>query len=388
MKSVLVVSSDAGGTFALVPVIRELLKRNVNVRIFASGPAVKIWQEEGIISNFTSVEDNISENDAIHLIDSHYPDIVVCGAGAYNVIEHTFRRAAAQMGIFCFALVDGWFNFKARFRREHNGSIIYSIPDLIGVMNEASRSEMIQDGFDANAIVIVGAPHIEETVRFIKSISEADVHNIFERYDIDKGVITLIFFSAPVVNDDKQIAAGVPSLGYTEDSILHESVQVLKDYCMRNNTSAQFIVKPHPSESYENLVKIMQNEGRCQLLDCRVIEKGTTKELMCIADAVLGMTTTALIEAAYSGKPALSVQIGRNLTFHPDTYFANIPGIIPIYDTDNFRLALDNLFSTPKSSINNSNDRNYNQAAQKVADILSVNFGKNKRLGFSSKIKK
>ena len=85
MKTILLISSDAGGTFALVPVVLELLSRDVNIQIIASGPAIQIWQEESI-SNCISLEDLISESTAINLIHRYHPDIIVCGAGAYNMI--------------------------------------------------------------------------------------------------------------------------------------------------------------------------------------------------------------------------------------------------------------------------------------------------------------
>lgn len=374
MKNVLVVSSDAGGTYALVPVVRELKNRGVKVMIVASGPAIQIWKAEDS-RLFESLEDSIEEDKATNQIKHFNPELVISGAGAYNMIEHTFRRASADLGIFSFSLVDGWFNFKARFQREQNGTVNNSIPDLIGVMNEASRAEMIEEGFNADKIVIVGAPHIEETVRFIKTISVADIRALSARYRLIEGVITFVYFSAPVVNDPHKIAMGEPDLGYTEKTIMFEIIDALNKACRRHNNNAQLLIKPHPGESCE-MVKLyfseaLQKAGDSPLLSCRIINDCTTKELISISDVVLGMTTTALVEASYAGKNSLSVQIGRNLACHPDKYFSKIPGVVAIYKAEELLDTLGGvLLSAQQGGMGNVCAENAISAASRTVDIL------------------
>lgn len=373
MKTVLVVSSDAGGTIALLPVVRELLARCVNVHIVASGPAIQIWQEEQVPCTCDSLEDTISEVDAISFIQQHRPDMVVSGAGAYNRIEHTFRRAATILGVFCFALVDGWFTFRQRFQRESNRLITHSVPDLIGVMDKASYAEMVEEGFDPTKLVIVGAPHIEETVQFVASVSEADVDRLWASFGLQKDVHTFVFFSAPVVSQNGQDTAGVPALGYTQVTILHEIAQALSDACIQCAKSAQLIVKPHPSESGAALSQLLQTTEIPCLLDCRIIEKCKARELICLADAVLGMTSTTLLEAALCGKPTLSIQIGRDLSAYPDKYFGNRAGIASIYNSADCRLAIGQFLCAPQRLTNRSVSSVNNQAAARVVEILLAN---------------
>ncbi len=372
MKTVLVVSSDAGGTIALLPVVRELLARRVNVHIVASGPAIQIWRGEQLSCACDLLKDTISECDAISFIQQHRPDVVVSGAGAYNRIEHTFRRAAARLGIFCFALVDGWFQYRQRFQRDDDGLITHSVPDLIGVMDEASYAEMVEEGCDSNKLVIVGAPQMEETVQFVASASEADVNHLRASFGLQRDVHTFVFFSTPVVSESGQDAARVPAPGYTQVTILREIVQALSDACIQCGKSAQLVVKPHPSESADPLSQVLQTTETSHLLDCRIVEKCKTRELICLADAVLGMTSSALLEAALCGKPALSVQVGRNVSAFPDKYFGNRAGITPIYDSADCRLAIKQLLCTPQRLRNRSVGSVNNQATSRVVKVLQT----------------
>ena len=373
MKTVLLVSSDAGGTIALLPVVHELLARGLSVHIVASGPAIQIWQGEEVPCSRDSLPDTISEVEAVSLIRQHSTDAVLSGAGAYNQIEHTFRRAAAQLGVFCFALVDGWFNFSVRFQREDNGLVTSSLPDLIGVLDEASVNEMLEEGFDANKIVIVGAPHFEETVRFAASVSEADLKHLCTRFGFQGDRHIFVFFSTPVESGGGHDGRGMPDLGYTEASILSEIVQRLSEACTKCGRPAQLVVKPHPSESSSALSGALKATKRSDLLQCQIIEECKSKELICLADGVLGMTSSALLEAALCGKPVFSIQIGRNHSAHPDRYFGNRKGITPVYDSDLCRHVMWRLLHTPRRPRTYSLSSDSNQAASRVVQALLAN---------------
>lgn len=366
--TVLVVSSDAGGTIALAPVVHEMSARRISFHVAASGPAVQIWRGDG--RPFESLTDTISESDAVHWLQQHAIGAVLSGAGAYNRIEHTFRRAAAQLGLFCFALVDGWFNFGLRFQRVIDGHVVHSLPNLIGVMDESCVTEMVGEGFDREMIVIVGAPHIEETIRYVRSATVASISHLRERFGLRDDLMTFAFFSTPVVRGRRRAAIGNPDLGYTQETILQEVIQTLSDACAEFAMPVRLVVKPHPSESVELLSEVLRTVEPSPFLQCCVLEDCDAKELIILADAVLGMTSTALLEAALSGKPAVSVQIGRNVSSNPDRHFTNRAGIIPIFDSAHGRQTIRQLLREPRHLQVQCIPPAKNEAAVKVVDAL------------------
>jgi hypothetical protein len=323
MKIILVVCSDAGGTYALVPVIRELLSMAFIINIIASRPAIEILENASLSIKCNIEDDDLSEQKAEQVLKKFHPDVLISGAGAYNLIEHTFRRASKQMGVYCIALIDGWFNFKNRFERYIAGELISSVPDKIAVMNESSIIEMKNEGFDHEKLEIVGAPHIEDTVNFVLSASQKYIEAFQKELNLPNKSIVVIYFSAPVSQRNR---------GYSNISILHDVTRCLSELSLKNNQVIQLLVKNHPSESVSLLRSVLEPFRADNKFYFQIVDRYLTKELLCIGDIAIGMTSTALMEATCCGLPALSVQIGRNLTCDPDRYFSNQDGITAIYD--------------------------------------------------------
>jgi hypothetical protein len=347
MKRIIVVSSDPGVTRALVPVARELVVRQCEVYIVASGPAVHIWRETVPNIGCAEFDDNVSENEAAMFIATKEPYAVVVGAGAYNKIEHTFRRAATSCGVFCFALLDYWSCYHLRFRRENADGITYSYPDLVGVMDELSFDDMVNCGFDASRLLIVGAPHLEESIKCISMATEKNKKMWRTNYGFKKDIVTFVFFSQTMTQIDSNIADedygqdDLPPWGFTQGSILREIIQAVSHACEKLGKKAQLIVKTHPLENKSVLSRAVETGAKSPLLDCRIIEDGEAWKLISLADVVLSMTSTALLEAALAGKPSFSVLIGINDTTYQDNYYGNFSGITkPIYEAESLQYAM------------------------------------------------
>lgn len=389
MKTVLVVSSDAGGTNALVPVVRELLRREVRVHVVASGPAVKIWQWEKVRCNYNKVKDSINETDAVRIIEKYQTNVIVTGAGAYNNIEHTFRRVAFKAGIFCFALMDSWGNYRCRFRRKLNGSVTHSLPDLIGVMDELCYKDMVAEGFDPEKCIIVGAPHLEEVVTNVASASESDIECWRAKYKLSKNVRTFVFFSETIAFPDSNDIidyfenGNLPPWGFTQTTILLEVIKVISNICIQHNVQAQLIIKPHPMESTPFL-NIIRTINTSPLLDCRIISDCDLQNLVCLADAILGITSTALLGAALAGKPVFSIQIGKNYLKYPDFSYGNRIGIMTkIHTSEGLQRALQEIFFEKQNQVKTCNTINFNGSTNKVVDTILAYGDLNKNNSFT-----
>ena len=172
METLLFISSDPGVTRALVPVARQLNLKKYSIRVGGSEISDSIWQiETDFKFKYEKFEDDISEAKVKIFLRKALPDMLIVGAGLYNMIEHTFRRVGVDMGIYCFAMLDYWAGYRSRFQRIINDTCVMSLPDKIGIMDELCFNEMVDEAFDPDSMVIVGAPHLEESVKIVHSCS-------------------------------------------------------------------------------------------------------------------------------------------------------------------------------------------------------------------------
>lgn len=159
-------------------------------------------------------------------------------------------------------------------------------------------------------------------------------------------------------------------------TILAEVVAALLDACGQCGKRVRLVVKPHPSEAAEPLSRVLRGARGSRLLDCRIAEKCKTGELISVADGVLGIVSTALLEAALCGKPALSLQLGRDVSVYPDRYFANLPGVRPVYDSARCRLAIRELVCGALEPRGDPANWAGGQAASRVVQALLENLSK------------
>ncbi len=378
MRSILIISNDYGGTNAVLPIARTLIERNFRVWIISSGNGLQVWIDAEFQDILEELDDSIEITEVIKKIKELTPDAIVTGAGAYNQIEHTFRLAAAELKIFCFAQLDYWSNYQVRFRRKSGDKIVYSFPDLIGMLDSICLEEMIAEGCDEKKLIIVGAPNIEESVNYIQSIKQSQIEKWREEIGIQKNLLTVVYFSQTMTTTEPKIDNNNPEeyvfrpWGFTQLTILRELISSISKVCNIREMSVKLIVKAHPRESYEALSEVLTSTETSPLLDCMVVENYDAKKLICISDIVTSTFSTTLIEAALSDKPALSIQIGRNQSNPHYSFWGNRVGAtIPIFDNRELQQFFDNYATAPKSLY--LSKISFENSASNVADLIQDN---------------
>ena len=379
-----VVSSDPGVTNSLVPVVGELIDRKIGLLIIASGPAIKIWRRSDFYFKIKIIDDAITNYEATQIVNEYQPSMIITGAGAYNLIEHTFRQVACTLGIFSFSLLDFWDGYLLRFRREVNGKISYIFPDLIGVMDILSYNEMIAEGFDSEKLIVLGAPHLENSVNFLTSLSKPDIDQIRQKIGTKKDIRTFVFFSQTMsvvgsndIGKENKDCDKSP-WGYTQFSILETIIKMLSAACDRLQERGQLIVKPHPMEKSASILEVIKTTEISSLLNCRMVDDCDALSLIGLADAVLSMSSTTLIEAGLAGKRAYSIQIvmgsekGSEYLF--DNFCGNRMGLsTPIFRDIDLENAFETILTAPKSQINKPVDQRFKNSTIKVADVIWTN---------------
>jgi hypothetical protein len=319
---------DAGGAAVLLPVGRELERRGRDIVPVAAGPAVNVCAG---LSGARQVDDGASVASLVAKFERWEIATLVSASGLYNQIEHTARLAAREMGLPVIAVQDAWFNHRERYER----SGVSSRPDLVCVMDERSRIEMVGIGFAAGQVNLTGHPGLEETRRLSLAVTREDVRRRRREFGLGEDCLVLTFFSDPFyVGPAGSFYSGPGAImradgrglyGYTVRDILPPLLDELEAASTDAGVDVDLVVRPHPSECDDVLREILRSfhERRVHV---RLEAAGTTVEWLQMSDAVLGMMTIALLQGALAGKPAVSIELGLRESGEEDPCMASALG--------------------------------------------------------------
>jgi hypothetical protein len=335
-----------------------LERRGNSVLTVVAGPSISLFASELDRSAAVVGSDSLGVDEAVDILREFGAQALLSAAGAYNFIEHTFRLAARRAGISSVAVLDYWYEYAARFQRTTNGTVTSSKPDLVCALDEMSLTGLIEEaGFRPDQVMISGPPNLEATVANLRNVTEKEAVSWREKYGLRADELTIVFFSDPfyvgpngeyVLNEGTAFDAEGRSLfGYTPEQILGavlRKVQWISDI-LKQPTNV--LVKPHPREQRERLWPLV-NSVHGPWLRSTVIENGSARELIAVADIVMGMGSVALLEAALAGKTTMSVEIGLQTVNTYDPCIGNVLGYtIPIFDEVALEQILQRIFGAP-----------------------------------------
>lgn len=254
------------------------------------------------------------------LVSASDADVVLAGAGCYNTLEHDARLAARTLSIPCVAVLDYWFEYSARFHRRGAGGAVASWPDLVCAPDETAAAELIEAGCRRHSVAVTGPPNIEDSLSWWATHATLDRQSLACHFQVPAERPLVVFFSEPyhARPDGRKLMGpgglyhddGRPLFGYTATQMLDQTLDAL-DRAVRQSgcVPPHVVVKAHPLE-WAAPLRRRQREGSVSRVGVTVVEEGDPKELVALADAVVGMSSITLLEAALVGRPTFSVQIG------------------------------------------------------------------------------
>ncbi|MGE0444232.1 MAG: hypothetical protein AB7P99_03325 [Vicinamibacterales bacterium] len=332
---VVAVASDAGSGRALAPVVRRLVRNGTAVIGYASGPSGEILPQEAPEATTVALDDDCTPGAFGDLIAGSDARVVLTGAGAYNRLEHTARLAARHCGRPSIAVLDYWFEYAPRFQRVTDGRRVDSWPDVLCVPDDVAARGVVEAGGDPSRVVVTGSPNIEAS-RLWWDAYHPDRERLAHSLGVDPAAPIVAFFSEPhranpdgrpftgpggLIRDD-----GSPLFGYTAEQMLSLVMRALADAGRRRDVRIQVIVKAHPLEWTPGLREFAArwNDGSASV---SITEAAHPRELVALADAVVGMSSVTLIEAGLAARPTYSVQIGLGADAPFDPCVANRLGL-------------------------------------------------------------
>lgn len=281
MKRILVAANDPGGANAIAPVVKKLISQGDLVLPLVTGPAVTIFQQQGIVceESTSSTSDDLKKQ-----ILAFSPSVFLAGTSGGQSLDKQIMDLVGETVPSIYVL-DFWGNYSSRFSKEEHG--FEYLPDKVCVMDELAKQEMMAESIEEKRIVVTGNPYFEH---FAESITRDQE----DKYQV-------LFISQPISTSPEN------DFGCTEYDSLEGLVEVLENLPQEYHLS----IRLHPRDA---IYKYEQYLGkRVKISDADTLEQALSE-----SHYVVGLFSPVLMQAALGGK-----QVLRYMP-HPIKAFAEI----------------------------------------------------------------
>ena len=301
-STVVTICSDPGAARAVTPVIRLLLAEDaVEVVSYCYNQANEILRSESIHS--TELRYPITPGWVEERLRQDQASLVLTGT-SHNALdwEKLFIATARAMAVPSIAVLDFWSNYVTRFSSADDR--LDCLPDVVAVMDERARGEMMAAGIPAERILVTGQPAFEDLAQRLSWFSPQERARIRESVGVEQSDVLVMFASQPI----RQLYGGEESpdyLGYTEDSVLRHLIRSLEAVQHECPERIALLIRPHPREEVQQYSSYASS-----MIKIVVSTAGDRSNCAMAADLVTGMTSVLLVEACYLQRPVISFQPG------------------------------------------------------------------------------
>ena len=249
-----------------------------------------------------------SSVDAVAYVERVHPDVIaVCDKGHPGSLSSAYVKAAQERGIPTALCVASWDNLTNRQRTR-------VAPHALLVWNDRQRQEAIDfHGIPAARVAITGAPRFDEWFSW-KARARGD---FLPRVGLDPSKPVILWIGGALnhseITEAEYVSTWITAVRSSNDPILRE---------------AGVLVRPHPERLSEwsqadysafSNVAVWPREGMTFPIDQE--SKADYYDSIFHAGAVVGINSSAMIEASIVGRPVLTLLVpefhdSQRATFH------------------------------------------------------------------------
>ena len=336
--SLLVFAQDAGGARAIVPVVQSLFESSRRpLQVVSHLFAADVFREAGIAATDLrefGMRVPLTPEEALSVLVRWSPAAIFCATAnnSYDPSNGELIRAARELRIPCFVIMDHWKGWSRLHRDERD---LYYLPDLLGVIDEASRARGIREGVPAEQMAIVGHPYLEA---LFASRRQWGGDREETRRSVPEGFVCTLFTQPAVTGEGERVSVR-PLLEGARAEAVAEVFRSCEKCLGQRGRTVQFFIRLHPRE-----IANMQ-DGGVSFPGARTDTVSPALQLARSSNLVLGLDSMILYEAMFSGRPTFSLRIGP-LAEMPGA-FEDSPGLLPeIRTIEEFEEALERLLDT------------------------------------------
>ncbi|MFA6405686.1 MAG: polysialyltransferase family glycosyltransferase [Candidatus Paceibacterota bacterium] len=272
MINILFGAFDAGGGNAIFPIAKNISEdKRFRTLCIIGGPSKRIF-ENGKIKFIDA--DLFNESKLNILVENFKPSIFVGGSSAGLTFDKNILSIAKKNKAKTIYILDYWSHYWQRFSGKKKD--FKYLPDIICVMDEKSKKEMVEEGFNPNIIKITGNPYFDSFQENIKKNAE------------EKSKV--LFVSQPLAENKDE-------LGYDEFRVLGDLLEVFDNL----KTRYELTIRPHPKEKKGKYNKYLNK-------NIKIDADSLIEKLISKAGLIVGMNSMVLFQASIANKKVISYQ--------------------------------------------------------------------------------
>jgi hypothetical protein len=298
MTDVLMFIEDPGVANFMVPVIPALQKLGLSVALRVAGAAVEYIGQSSAVRGWPP------EGDARAVLEAVAPRLVFTGTSENrNSLGLALISEGRARGLPTVAAVDAPSNATERFRG-FSGAPLAFAPDHILVPDDNTAGAL---GALARAVgvTICGHPHYDSVLERLSELQREGRDHVRARAIKGRPQAPVIVFAAEIStgmvpalyqrSDDYSLHGSGRHHGRTE-VVIEEFIEAVAGLTPRPHT----VLRLHPKNTREELAHLLDGFDE-------VSQGGPGIDIVFAADAVCGMTSVLLAEAALAGRPVLAI---------------------------------------------------------------------------------
>ncbi len=379
---ILAVASLGGGAQALAPVIKQLRSKGVQVQAVSYKAGSAGFRASGIEPDKEFQRLPLHE-DLRSTIRRFMPTSILTSANPLQeqtgrmTLEQRFWAAGKNQNIPTIAVLDSWGNYIERFVdlevranvgpkiRQGKGGPNYRVPQVIAVMDDIAKGELVRGGIGRLAqIEVTGSPYFAEVRAQFDAMGKKTRETLLK-----KPVFESFFPKGKLIVFISDSMAPFPDLGFTEKSVLQSFLSVVNELAKQGKAKFNVVVRPHPvrhqdaAEAFAietpDISKVIHNPGmdRTDAANAYSLE-----ELLFAADLVVGTWNTPLITARIAGRQVCMYLPGMDPKYRFFDEFSQANVMARAASEDDLRQAITDLLNktrhlTQLQVIENATDR-------------------------------
>jgi len=299
MTDILMFIEDPGVANFMVPVIPALQGLGLHVALRVAGAAVEYIGQSSAVRAWTP------EGDAAAVLDAVTPRLIFSGTSEnMRSLGLDLIAAGRARGLPTVAAVDAQSNAAARFRGLESTPLAFA-PDHILVPDDGTAQAYTALGHAPSEITVCGHPHYDSVLERLVELQDEGRDHVRARIIKGKAAGPVIVFAAEISTGlfpEQYVRSSEYSLhgsghfhGRTE-VVIEEFLSAIALMTPRPHT----VLRLHPKNTREELAPFLDGFDE-------ISQGGPGLDVVFAADAVCGMTSVLLAEAAVAGRPVLAI---------------------------------------------------------------------------------
>lgn len=293
-KKILLAFDDPGGGLAVSSLIESINKEIISDQIIYTGKLSRRFINEDLSVNaeVREISSFIDREDADKIIETDKPDIIITGTGGGNA-EQELRNSAFRKNIKSVVILDYWKDYSRRWK--YADHTFEEMKDIIFVMDEQTREEMILENFKKENILITGHPYLDKIFNNYPESSAAKIP--------DTGIRKILFLSQPL---------DIIGVKEYDTHPLELFLRAMTQISFSEKEKLSVKIKLHPSEQRSEEITSITRKFNMENPAAEIVsDENSLNELIKESDLVAGYNTIALFEARASGKRVISLKVAE-----------------------------------------------------------------------------